>query len=152
MKPKPITRTKEEIFQNRHVGRFSTELFNYYNSAKTPYTALNLEVDWNVLHWQLFGTMASVWRYIHFLVWNWKVRGFAVYRLFSAMFFDVRGKNIGQRTNNTTTTNARVYKIKIILHTLWLVPSHVCIRLCKHGKRVCINVNKFFNFENVRRR
>ena len=31
MKPKPITRTKEEIFQNRHLGRFSTELFNYYS-------------------------------------------------------------------------------------------------------------------------
>ena len=30
MKPKPITRTKEEIFQNRHLGRFSTELFNCY--------------------------------------------------------------------------------------------------------------------------
>ena len=28
MKPKPITRMKEEIFQNRHLGRFSTELFN----------------------------------------------------------------------------------------------------------------------------
>ena len=27
-KPKPITRTKEEKFQNRHLGRFSTELFN----------------------------------------------------------------------------------------------------------------------------
>ena len=28
MKEKPITRTKEEICQNRHLGRFSTELFN----------------------------------------------------------------------------------------------------------------------------
>ena len=28
MKEKPITCTKEEIFQNRHLGRFSTELFN----------------------------------------------------------------------------------------------------------------------------
>ena len=37
MKPKPITRTKEEIFQNRHLGRFSMELFNcfVYESRKS---------------------------------------------------------------------------------------------------------------------
>ena len=28
-----------------------------------------------------------------------------------------------------------------------MVPNQVCIMLCKHGKRVCINVNKNFNFE-----
>ena len=31
MKPKPITRTKEEIFQNRHLGHFSTELFSWFS-------------------------------------------------------------------------------------------------------------------------
>ena len=30
MKQKPITHMKEEIFQNRLLGRFSTELFNFY--------------------------------------------------------------------------------------------------------------------------
>ena len=30
MKEKPITHTKEEICQNRHLGHFSPEVFNYY--------------------------------------------------------------------------------------------------------------------------
>ena len=40
MKQKLITRMKEEIFQNRHLGRFSTELFNCIITTQTDLSPL----------------------------------------------------------------------------------------------------------------